>query len=183
MKHFYQELGESWFTYPGLYSMVVEKFSTNSHFVEVGVWKGMSAAYMAVEIINSGKNIKFDCVDNWEYIEEQKEIPENMFEGLYETFLKNIEPVKHIITPVRELSWDGAKHYEDNSLDFIFIDAAHDYESVKKDINAWFPKLKKEGIIAGHDYTWCDDVKRAVNEFFEGKSIYESEGCWIYSNE
>jgi len=183
MKHFYQELGESWFTYPGLYSMVVEKFPTNSHFVEVGVWKGMSAAYMAVEIINSGKNIKFDCVDNWEYIEEQKEIPENMFEGLYETFLKNIEPVKHIITPVRELSWDGAKHYEDNSLDFIFIDAAHDYESVKKDISAWFPKLKKEGIIAGHDYTWCDDVKRVVNEFFEGKSIYESEGCWIYSNE
>jgi hypothetical protein len=183
MKHFYQELGENWFTYPGLYSMVVEKFPTNSHFVEVGVWKGMSAAYMAVEIINSGKNIKFDCVDNWEYIEEQKEIPLDMFDGLYETFLKNIEPVKHIITPVRELSWDGAKHYEDNSLDFIFIDAAHDYESVKKDINAWFPKLKKGGIIAGHDYTWCDGVKQAVNEFFAGKSIYENEGCWIYPNE
>jgi hypothetical protein len=138
---------------------------------------------MAVEIINSGKNIKFDCVDNWEYIEEQKEIPEDMFGGLYETFLKNIEPVKHIITPIRELSWDGAKHYEDKSLDFIFIDAAHDYESVKKDINAWFPKLKDGGIIAGHDYTWCDDVKKAVNEFFEGKTIYENEGCWIYLNE
>jgi predicted O-methyltransferase YrrM len=183
MQHFYQNLGENWFTYPGLYSMVVNKFPTDSHFVEVGVWKGMSAAYMAVEIINSGKNIKFDCVDNWEYIEEQKEIPEDMFGGLYETFLKNIEPVKHIITPIRELSWDGAKHYEDKSLDFIFIDAAHDYESVKKDINAWFPKLKDGGIIAGHDYTWCDDVKKAVNEFFEGKTIYENEGCWIYLNE
>jgi len=183
MEHFYQKLGENWFTYPGLYSMIVDKFPSDSHFVEVGVWKGMSAAYMAVEIINSGKNIKFDCVDNWEYIEEQKEIPEDMFEELYETFLKNIEPVKHIITPVRELSWDGAKHYEDNSLDFIFIDAAHDYESVKKDINAWFPKLKKGGIIAGHDYTWCEDVRKAVNEFFEGKSIYENEGCWIYPND
>jgi predicted O-methyltransferase YrrM len=182
MEHFYKNLGEEWFTYPGLYSMVVDKFPTNSHFVEVGVWKGMSAAYMAVEIINSGKDIKFDCVDNWEYIEEQKEIPKDMFEGLYKTFLKNINPVKHIITPVRELSWDGAKHYKDNSLDFIFIDAAHDYKSVKKDINAWFPKLKQGGIIAGHDYTWCEDVRQAVNEFFEGKSIYENEGCWIYEN-
>ena len=121
-------------------------------------------------------------LDNWEYIDSQKEIPESMFNELYETFLKNISPVKHIITPIRELSWEGAKHYEDNTLDFIFIDAAHDYESVKKDINAWFPKLKQEGIIAGHDYTWCEEVRQAVNEFFEGKTIYENEGCWIYKN-
>ena len=60
MEHFYQNLGENWFTYPGLYSMVVDRFPTNSHFVEVGVWKGMSAVYMAVEIINSGT--KFDSL-------------------------------------------------------------------------------------------------------------------------
>ena len=183
MEHFYKNLGEDWFTYPNLYKMVVDKFPTNSHFVEVGVWKGMSAAYMAVEIINSGKDIKFDCIDNWEYIDLQTEIPESAYENLYEVFLQNIDPVKHIITPIRELSWDGAKHYDDNSLDFVFIDAAHDYESVKKDINAWFSKVKKGGIIAGHDYSWCADVNKAVNEFFSGKTIYESEGCWIYFND
>ena len=43
-------------------------------------------------------------------------------------------------------------------------------------------KLKKGGIIAGHDYTWCEDVRQVVNEFFEGKSIYENEGCWIYES-
>lgn len=181
MEHFYQNLGENWFTYPTLYATVVHKFPTDSHFVEVGTWKGMSAAYMAVEIINSGKNIKFDCVDNWEYTPLQTELDESMFVNLYETFLQNIEPVKHIIKPVRELSWDGAKYYEDKSLDFIFIDAAHDYESVKKDINAWYPKLKDTGIIAGHDYTWCEDVRRAVNEFFQGKVLYETEGCWIHT--
>jgi predicted O-methyltransferase YrrM len=183
MEHFYKNLGEEWFTYPGLYSMIVERFPTDSHFVEVGTWKGMSAAYMAVEIKNSGKNIKFDCVDTWDFVPSQIEIPKDMFNNLYEIFIENIEPVKELITPIKALSWDGAIFYENESLDFIFIDAAHDYESVKKDINAWFPKLKKEGIIAGHDYTWCDDVRKAVNEFFEGKSIYESEGCWIYLNE
>lgn len=180
MEHFYKTLGENWFTYPGLYSMIVDRFPTNSHFVEVGTWKGMSAAYMAVEIINSGKNIKFDCVDTWDFVPSQTEIPEDQFENLYETFLNNIEPVKHQIKPVKALSWDGANYYTDESLDFIFIDAAHDYESVKKDINAWFPKLKIGGIIAGHDYTWCDDVKKAVHEFFGDKIIYETEGCWIH---
>jgi len=183
MEHFYKTLGENWFTYPGLYSMVVDKFSSNSHFVEVGTWKGMSAAYMAVEIINSGKNIKFDCVDTWDFVPSQTEIPEHQFENLYETFLNNIEPVKHQIKPVKALSWDGANYYTDKSLDFIFIDAAHDYESVKKDINAWFPKLKKGGVIAGHDYTWCDDVKKAVHEFFGDKIIDETEGCWVHFTE
>jgi len=179
MEHFYKNLGEEWFTYPELYTYIVNKFPTNSHFVEVGTWKGMSAAYMAVEIINSGKNIKFDCVDTWDFVPSQTEIPLHMFDNLYEVFLKNIEPVKHQINPVKALSWDGAAFYKDNSLDFVFIDAAHDYESVKKDINAWYPKVKKEGIIGGHDYTWCDDVRRAVNEFFKNKTIYESEGCWF----
>ncbi len=183
MEHFYKNLGEDWFTYPNLYKSIVEKFPTNSHFVEIGTWKGMSAAYMAVEIINSGKQIKFDCVDTWDFVPSQTEISEEMYEGLYETFLKNIEPVKQQINPIKALSWDGANYYTDQSLDFIFIDAAHDYESVKKDINAWFPKLKKDGIIAGHDYTWCEDVQKAVNEYFAGKTIYESEGCWIYFNE
>jgi predicted O-methyltransferase YrrM len=180
MEHFYKNLGEEWFTYPELYTYMVNKFPTNSHFVEVGTWKGMSAAYMAVEIINSGKNIKFDCVDTWDFVPSQTEIPSHMFDNLYEVFLKNIEPVKHQINPIKALSWDGAAFYKDNSLDFVFIDAAHDYESVKKDINAWYPKVKKGGVISGHDYTWCDDVKKAVNEFFKGKTIYETEGCWTY---
>jgi predicted O-methyltransferase YrrM len=178
MKHFYENLGEKWFTYPELYSAVVEKFPNGSHFVEVGTWKGMSAAYMAVEIINSGKDIRFDCIDTWDFVPSQSEIPPHLFNGLYEVFMKNIEPVRHQVNPVQAISWDGAALYKDNSLDFVFIDAAHDYESVRKDIHAWFPKVKKLGVMAGHDYE-CPDVRKAVNEFFQGYAIHESEGCWI----
>jgi hypothetical protein len=101
-----------------------------------------------------------------------------MFEGLYALFLKNIEPVRHQLNPIKSISWAGAALYEDNSLDFVFIDAAHDYDSVRKDISAWFPKIKNEGVIAGHDYD-CPDVRKAVTEFFQGYQIHESEGCWI----
>lgn len=183
IKHFYQNLGENWFTYPKVYSQIVDHFPEGSHFVEVGTWKGMSAAYMAVEIINSGKKIKFDCVDSWEYLENlPDDIPFKLFPNdLYSVFLKNIEPVKDIITPVKEISWEGAKKYKNESLDFVFIDAAHDYESVKKDINAWYPKVKYQGIIGGHDYPEFEGVVRAVNEYFEplNFSIQQMEGCWI----
>ena len=65
MEHFYQTLGEDWFSYPELYKSIVENNQDGAHTVEVGSWKGRSASFMAVEIINSNKNIKFDCVDTW----------------------------------------------------------------------------------------------------------------------
>jgi predicted O-methyltransferase YrrM len=180
MEHFYKDLGEEWFTYPELYKSMVEKFPNKSHFVEVGVWKGMSASFMAVEIINSGKKIKFDCVDNWEVIDPL--IPVEDYEGIWEIFQTNIEPVKHIINPVRAISWEAAEKYKNKSLDFVFIDASHDYESVKRDIEAWFPKIKKGGVIAGHDYDWCMGVRQAVDEVFGKDNVTETELCWVYNN-
>jgi hypothetical protein len=52
----------------------------------------------------------------------------------------------------------------------VYIDASHDYESVKEDIIAWLPKVKKGGIICGDDYTpgW-PGVMRAVNEVFNNQ--------------
>jgi len=57
----------------------------------------------------------------------------------------------------------------DGSLDFVFIDGAHDYEAVKRDIIDWAPKVRKGGIVSGHDYIWGKwnkiGVIPAVNEF------------------
>ena len=183
MEHFYRNLGENWFTYPNLYTSMVNKFGDGSHFVEVGTWKGMSAAYMAVEMINSNKKIKFDCVDTWEYMDIQSDIKKSLYGNLYETFLNNIEPVKDLIKPIKKLSWEAAELYDDNSLDFVFIDAAHDYESVIKDIKAWYPKIKSGGVFAGHDYQTTETcgVKKAVDEILGEDNILSSEGCWIYN--
>ena len=79
-------------------------------------------------------------------------------------------------------SIEASKKYEDNSIDFVFIDANHDYDYVKKDIEAWFPKVKTGGVIAGHDYHkhWKGVVK-AVDEFFLEKDVLFSEVCWIHN--
>jgi hypothetical protein len=184
MEHFYDlpHMGEDWFTYPILYSVMVNRFSTGSHFVEVGSWKGKSSVYMAVEIANSGKNIKFDCVDTWKGTEEEHGTIQEVVDGtLYETFINNISPVKEIINPIRMDSAEAAGLYEDGSLDFVFIDADHSYEGVKRDIIAWLPKVKNGGVLAGHDYGWAPPIRQAVDDVF-GVGNYAdpwNNGCWI----
>ena len=183
MEHFYQNIGEDWFTYPNLYKKVVESAGNEFHFVEVGSWKGRSSVFMAVEIINSGKNIKFDCVDTWEGSVEHLDYDEIKEKKLYDIFLNNIESVKHVINPVKMSSLEAVNLYGDKTLDFIFIDASHEYEDVKRDIIAWLPKLKIGGVLAGHDYGVFNDVTRAANEIFQAHEIEISESCFIYKKE
>jgi len=85
------------------------------------------------------------------------------------------------LNPIRKKSTEAAKLYEDNSLDFVFIDAAHDYENVKADITSWYPKIKIGGVIAGHDYyeSW-PEVKMAVNEFFKDSIFYPFSKSWVH---
>lgn len=75
-------------------------------------------------------------------------------------------------------SVDAAKEIQDNSLDFCYIDAAHDYDSVKKDINAWWPRIKKGGVFCGHDYgSKHVGVAKAVDEFIaENKLVMHVDG-------
>lgn len=179
--HIYNQpqFGEIWFDYPELYKKVVEKFPTGSSFVEVGSWKGMSSAYMAVEIANSNKDISFYCVDSWEgSIEHERYNIDTS--NLYDIFLDNMSPLKKYFKALKSSSLQAAKQFEDESLDFVFIDASHEYEDVRDDIRAWFPKVKKGGIIAGHDYTNKDfpGVMKAVGEFFGNVTTMGT--CWVY---
>lgn len=180
MEHIFHEpqFGENWFTYANFYQHIVQTLPNNSHIVEVGSWKGKSAAFMAVEIINSGKNILFDCVDTWKGSIEHTNDAFVKSGSLFDLFLSNIEPIKHIIKPIRMKSVDASYLYDDKSLEFVFLDASHEYEHIKQDIEHWLPKVKIGGILAGHDYDnhW-PGVKKAVNEKF--KSIMTRESCWI----
>ena len=77
----------------------------------------------------------------------------------------------------RTTSSEGASRVADRTLDFVYIDARHDYQSVLEDLEAWFPKVKPGGIVAGHDYLdgtvrGTDyGVKSAVDEFFAARRL------------
>lgn len=71
-----------------------------------------------------------------------------------------------------------AKEVEDDSLDFVYIDADHTYQAVKKDLVAWFPKLKSGGIFGGHDFFLLNNpgVEPAVREFTKARGYtFETE--------
>ena len=186
MDHIYQNKNfeENWFTYPKLYTTIVNKFPSNSVFVEVGSWKGKSSAYMAVEIINSGKNIDFFCVDTWKGSDEHSDSQKHQ---LFEKFLKNIEPVASYIKPLRMTSLQAANTFKDQSIDFCFIDASHDYENVKNDILAWLPKVKRDGIMGGHDYhangQYWPGVAKAVHECIPRDKLQSEGDWWWYEKE
>jgi len=166
MRH-YQTI-QGWFNCPDLYSQMVERAKDGYRFVEIGCWKGQSAAYMAEEIKNSGKAIEFFCVDTWMGTQTEdghQRDPAVVSGSLYETFIGNLKPFENLYKPLRMPSVEAAKTFEDNSLDFIYIDAGHEYEDVKADIEVWLPKLKKGGVIAGDDFNGRG-VSRAVNEQF-----------------
>lgn len=66
---------------------------------------------------------------------------------------------------MRITSEKAARLFVDNSLDFIYIDAAHDYENVALDMKIWWGKLKAGGLFAGHDFDPRQPgVMRAVQE-------------------
>lgn len=189
MEHFYEKI-DGWFDFQNLYSDVVQKLNDNSHIVEVGSWKGKSASYMCIEIINSGKNIKFDCVDIWpNEITEMSGNPndEDLLSGkLYDKFLDNLKPVEGYFNPIKLPSMEASKLYKDESLDFVFIDACHKYESVRTDIISWLPKVKIGMFIGGHDYNGVE-VKPAVQSLIDKNKIQIvgsiSWPSWLYVKE
>lgn len=61
-----------------------------------------------------------------------------------------------------------ASRFDDDSVDLVFVDADHSEESVRSDLEAWVPKVRPGGVIAGHDYgsRRHPGVTKAVDEFF-----------------
>lgn len=176
MQHFYKSIPGWYNELPELYSKMVQYFPSGSHFVEVGSFQGSSASCMAVEIINSGKSIKFDCVDTWLGSEEHQTYSEIQNNTLFEKFVENMKPVEGYYQPLRMTSLEASKLYADNSLDFVCIDAAHDYDNVKADILAWLPKVKPGGVLGGDDF-FHPPVAKAVQELLQP---VEGRNYWLY---
>ena len=175
---------DGWFDFADLYQDRVRAVNGNpAHFVEVGSWLGKSAAFMASQIKHSRKNIRFDCVDNWEG-------GSNTFDNagdpsapatreavksrgdIFRQWQRNLSTigVEEFAKPVRGDSAQTAEFYQDHSLDFVFIDADHESSRVYADLAAWFPKVKPGGVIAGHDYDE-EGPKAGADAFLKTKAL------------
>lgn len=189
MPHYFDEI-EGWFNFGDLYKQMVDRFQSGQ-FVEVGTWMGKSAAFMGVEIARSGKPIKLDCVDHFRGSNENahraakwrnvKGIAANNLRPFWSTRTNTNYEIRtdNLLKIVVSKSVDAAKRYKDNSLEFVFIDAAHDEKSVRQDIAAWRPKIKPGGVLAGHDYSKSfPGVISAVDSMLPRRQLV-SKNCWM----
>lgn len=166
------EKADGFFNFGAFYERVAHALKDGAVIVEVGVYKGKSALYLAERLEQMGKRVTFYLVDHFQGSAEHDITPEQ----LWAEFRANIEPMRGAFHVHRMESTTAAQQFADGSLDFVFIDAAHDYDSVKADIAAWLPKVKKGGLLAGHDYHH-PPVAQAVDEAFADVHRYEGT-CW-----
>lgn len=170
MDHFYDQL-PGWCDFAELYADQVARAKDGAHFVEVGTYLGKSAAFMAVEIANSGKRIAFDACDTFvgvnrenfdtdhDYLDQESSRDDD---GLLLTATRrNLEPVSGWVNLRVGESLSLAETYADDSLDFVFLDDDHSTAHVLKELDAWYPKVKPGGAFAGHDINW-PSVAKAV---------------------
>ena len=175
----YWENIQGMFTFQKLYSNMINRFHRGSLFVEIGTFKGKSAVYMAEKMKDTNKIMNFFTIDIFESGEINDHSSIIDVEDLYKEVLKNIEPVKDLVKVIKGSSHKVHEQFEDNSVDFLFIDGCHSYDCVSKDLSFWFPKVKHGGVISGHDYNESTaGVKKAVDEFFKNTAQPYDGGCW-----
>lgn len=118
--------------------------------VEVGSWTGCSTYLIANEIQGRGKVF---AVDHWNGNDTTVLAETAKRQDTYKIFQSNMEKmgVWDTIHPIKASSEEAVGQFEDESLDMVFIDADHRYDYIIKDLKAWLPKVKKGGILCGHD--------------------------------
>ena len=103
-------------------------------------------------------------------------------ESYYNFIMELIEEYKPRASFIRDYTTEAVKLIEDESLDFVFIDADHAYSSVLRDIEDWTPKVKKGGYITGHDW-YLSGVRKAVQEKFgnviAGRIEIKPDSVWM----
>lgn len=160
--------------------------------IEVGVWRG-DYSKVIIDSLNP-KNFYgvdpyllhdgyADCPDDTEFANQKN------LDGLYENVKLRYNNLSSA-TLMRTTGIQATTHFQDQELDFVYIDGDHSYDFVSKDIKAWWPKIKPGGILSGHDYTTGNPQKghvygviQAVNEFVKAHNLdlcitHEAYATW-----
>ena len=161
----------------GYYEYVAEQLPAEARIVEVGVCYGRSAVFMAEQLVKLGKvGVQVWCVDWWKDADFDQQIQRTL--TTYATAQE-----RQLLKIVRADGVRAASLFDDYELDFVFIDSDHEYEGMKRHLDAWLPKVRSGGTIAGHDYSFADwpGVVRAVDECFGASKVGRpTRTVWSY---
>lgn len=133
--------------------------------VEIGVRRGGYSK----KLLQANPNLHLTCIDPWSPYHFR--YPKEKQDALYEKTCRRLKNANATI--LRKYSMEALADFEDESLDFAFIDGNHKFDYVMMDIIEWSKKLKQYGIMAVHDYYhfgWAG-VVQAVNAYTSSHHI------------
>jgi len=134
------------------------------HGAEIGVSTGIHAKEMLRRI----PGLELICVDTWKAFNRTSD--ERAAKN-FETCQKRLEGRNAIY--MKMASMEAVKKIPDGSLDFVYIDGLHEFDPVMMDLICWSPKVRKNGIVSGHDYFsfYQSGVIPAVNTYTRAHNI------------
>lgn len=183
---------DGWFNWRAAQEEAVSRFPEGSRFVEVGTYLGRSLCSLGEIVERSGKGITVIGVDTcrgsgpegWrgkDYHAAAVQQGGGTFAGALHKNLLDCgfgDKIQLIIAD----SAAASRLFADASLDWVHLDARHDYASVKADIEAWLPRIKPGGWLSGDDYDeqkWPGVVK-AVEDLLPGTELWSNQQWrWI----
>jgi glycosyltransferase involved in cell wall biosynthesis len=154
--------------------------------VEVGVLRGEFSRLF----LDRWKGQRLHLVDPWRNLDgyfDVTNLPDEAHEQAFAETQQNLAAHRDRFEVCRQLSSEAVHAFGDGSLDFVYIDANHQYADVGEDIRRWYPKLQPGGILAGHDFVdglfpeGDYGVTSAVREFEQQtnvKAMETHEGRW-----
>ena len=132
---------------------VVKQLAPGATLVELGSFQGRSSVAIAAVL---PANSVLHCVDHFEGSVEHRTMQLDLT-NLFQSFQRNIAAfgVKDRIRVLQMSTVEAAGQFAADSVDLILLDAAHDFDSVRTDLEHWYPKLKPGGVL------FCDDYETA----------------------
>lgn len=160
-----KELPRGWFLPEDIeeYRRLVEEVPSGGTIGELGCYKGRSLCSVA-DIIKR-KGLCVIVVDNFVGV-GLKPLPPAELKKIFEDNMKRFG-LKIVL--IHDSAENAAKSCDDKIFDLLFIDANHSYDSVKRDLENWEPKVR--GVIAGHDYASHEGVSKAVDERYGNVTV------------
>jgi cephalosporin hydroxylase len=191
IRRYWHEI-DGWFNWRSAQEEAVSSFPDGSRFVEVGTYLGRSLCSLGEVVERSGKNISVIGVDSCrgsgpegsrgkDYHTSAVTNGGGTFAGALH---KNVVDcgLGEKITLIICDSVDAACLFADASLEWVHLDARHDYDSVKADIRAWRPKVKVGGWLSGDDYDekkWPEVVSAVADTLPDAKLWSTQQWRWI----
>lgn len=150
--------------------------------LEVGVYQGESTCLFRYWLMPT----RMYCVDPWQNGYDDSDAASTVFkmEDVENNFDHRVAQIRAMastqtdIIKIKQKSNVAHKLLLDNSLDMVYIDANHQYEAIKEDIELWKPKVKKGGYIAGHDWG-REGVVNAVRELLGEPNKTFQDSSWV----